>query len=150
MHDPDELAALDDQELSDACLGVDWRAEEEEIIEGFAGILPDEDLEAFWSDEAETQGFRLGGREYLLPLTFSPVDRYVAIGSLASVLGGKYEVRLLTASLETDTHDLLVLPHAGWKALDERHGDWTRAHFQPLQLGKDYFGGGEVPYIQAP
>jgi hypothetical protein len=147
MSQADDLVAMDEEEfLGEACIGIDHRAEEEEIIEEFARRLQGETLEPFWVDD--DLWFRYETSEYLLPLTISPVDRYVAIGSLASVLADRYELRLHTPSLKDDTHLMLLQPREVWADLDANHADWVRGRFEPLVLGKDYFGGDEVPYVK--
>ena len=45
-------------------------------------------------------------QEYQIPLTSSERDLYVTISSLANLVRHKYEVRILKASLDGDTHAL--------------------------------------------
>jgi hypothetical protein len=136
---------MDEGELAcRACIVVDWKEEEEEIVKCFARHLPEEKLAPL--RKGGLLWVRYNDRQHQIPLTDSARDQYVAISSLASIVRPKYEVRLLKATLDSDTHALLVLPRATWKFLERQHPKWVR-QFRPLRLGKDYFGSGKVPYV---
>lgn len=140
----DELLAMDEGELAtQVCIVVDWKDEEEDIVKSFAKRLPKEKLAPL--RRGGLLWVRHNGRQHQIPLTDSDRDRYVAISSLANILRAKYEVRILKATLDGDTHALLVLPRATWRKLERKSPKWVR-QFRPLTLGKDYFGSGKVPY----
>jgi hypothetical protein len=145
----DALAALDDDALVDGHgIVVDWRACEDEVVADFGRHLASGD-----SLTARLAGSELyaayNGAEHHIPLTHSPADRYVAICSMISILGARYELRRLKSSVEGDTHVFLLLLREDWRRIDDRHRAWADSLFEAVPLGKDGFGRGEtVPYVQ--
>ena len=141
----DELVDADiDELIENICVEIDWREYDEAIVRYIGDEIEDGELKPVERDDKLFISWN--GKEHLVPLTESPADRYVTIGSIANVIKKKYEIRLLKETMEDDTHCLLVLPGKIWAKLDKRHKRWVKKNFQPLKLGKDYFGGGKVPY----
>jgi hypothetical protein len=123
-----------------AYIFVDHREEEASIVASVSERLAPADALATRDDETLFVTFR--GQEQRIPLTMSPHDRYVAVSSLAELLKDDYRFFVLVPSLESDTHGLLVAPRSvakKWDPLPE--------HLAPLQLGFDYFGQIQVPYL---
>jgi len=147
MQHIDKLVAtpIDELEQSDVLVGFDWRQEEDSIVSAVSERLAPED--ALLPDlEGEELWVTWHGERYRLPLTITPHDRYVAVSSLAALLAGRYRFWVLKTSLDTDTHALLVLGTAEAAYLEARHARWLARHFEPLDLGFDYFNGIRVPY----
>ena len=133
-----DLPRMDDEALDDACVAIDWREEEEAIVEYFAEKLADNDkLEAVWKGDELWVVYN--GKEHKLPLTISPKDRSVALSSLAVVLQPKYELRFLLQSAGGDTLSFLLLRRDEWGELARSHSDWLKEHFEPLKMGHDYW-----------
>jgi len=137
---------MDDESLADACVYIDWREEEEAIVEYFAEKLDEADkLAAIW--KGDELWIVYNGKEHKLPLTISPKDRSVALSSLAVVLQPKYEFRFLLQSAGSDTLSFLLLRREEWEELTRSHPDWLNRHFEPMKIGHDYFGDEEIPYV---
>ena len=113
---------------------VDWRSEETEVVEAFAAALPASVLA--WHAEGDLLFLVVHGSRVPLPLTYTPIDRYVTIASIAHALAATHETRVVTASLAGDTHELVLVPH----------GTPAPAGTEPLVLGVDGFSGKRVPY----
>ncbi len=148
-NDIDALAALDTDTLADEHgVIVDWRACEDEVVADFGRRLVSGDTLTARLDGNELY-VTFNDAEYRVPLTHSPADRYVAISSLMSLLGERYELRRLKASVDSDTHVFLLLLREAWRLLDERHRSWADSLFESVPIGVDGFGNGEtVPYVQ--
>lgn len=133
----------DDEE---ALVWIDHREEEDALLRAFAERLPaDDGLVPFWRDDQLWLRWR--GAEHRIPLTFSAVDRYVALHSLATLLTPDYRLLVQRDSLESDTHGLLLMPEAEWQGLDAAARARLDAGFAPLEPGIDGFSGLRVPYL---
>ena len=171
-----QIVSLDEDAFDDALLWVDHRSQEDEIIFEVADYL-NEPLVAEWRDDKlwlcyansesgtnADSGANLGSgasaeanadahtgseadKYWLLPLTFTRHDRYVALSSLAEVLKDKYSFWLVEGRLGDDTHGLLILSHEVALQLQTEHAEWLAATLVPMQLGFDYFNEIKVPYL---
>lgn len=171
-----QIVSLDEDAFDDALLWVDHRSQEDEIIFEVADYL-NEPLFAEWRDDKlwlcyansesganADSGANLGSgasaeanaeahtgseadKYWLLPLTFTRHDRYVALSSLAEVLKDKYSFWLVEGRLGDDTHGLLILSHEVALQLQAEHAEWLAATLVPMQLGFDYFNEIKVPYL---
>jgi hypothetical protein len=125
---------------------IDHRAFESEVVDAFAWQLDDGDVLAWREDDHDRVTPIRNGVEYPVPLTGTGSDRYVMIHSLAEILKDRYTVLLDTASTDSDTHGVLVLPHAQAAALRQRHPKWMKANLEALSPGIDGFSGLKVPW----
>lgn len=155
-----QLVSLDEDTFDDALLWIDHRSQEDEIIFEVADYL-NEPLFAEWRDdklwlcyansESGANANAHTGSEadqcWLLPLTFTRHDRYVALSSLAEVLKDKYSFWLVEGRLGDDTHGVLILSHEVALQLQTEHPEWLAAMLVPMQLGFDYFNEIKVPYL---
>ena len=144
----DQLRPLprDADEDDETLVWVDHREEEEALLCAFAERLPAaEGLEPFWRGDALWLRWR--GAEHRLPLTFSPVDRYVAIHSLAELLAPDYRILVQRESLGGDTHGFLLLAQTAWETADAATRARLDADFEALEPGIDAFSGLAVPYL---
>jgi hypothetical protein len=165
-----QIVSLNEDDFDDALLWVDHRSQEDEIIFEVADYL-NEPLFAEWHEDklwlcyASAEGIAdvsteanlaanseadvsaEPNRQWLVPLTFTRHDRYVALSSLAEVLKDKYSFWLVEGRLGDDTHGLLILSHAVASQLQTEHADWLSATLVPMQLGFDYFNEIKVPYL---
>jgi hypothetical protein len=147
MQHIDRLVAtpIEDLEQGDTLVWVDWRQEEDAIVSAVSTRLaPDDALVPDLQGEELWVTWR--GARHRLPLTITPHDRYVAISSIAALLAGLYRFWVLKNSLDSDTHALLVLAAPEAADLETRHAAWAARHFEPLDIGLDYFNGIRVPY----
>lgn len=141
------LVALDEDELSDALIWIDWRSFESEVVTGFSDELAEDDAIGML-DEDEPRELVHRGATYAIPLTESGRDRYVMIASVARILKDRYSVFVHSDSYRgSDTHGFLVLNNAEAEAARRQHADWLSQHFEPLPLGIDGFSGQPIPYL---
>ena len=130
-------------------LWVDHRDEEDGLVEAVSARIAPEDAMTFeWRDEEAWVSYR--DEAHRLPLTFSPVDRYVALSSIAWLLRDRYAVWLLTSSLGGDTHGLLLLPIPEAAAMSAAEVAALEARFTRLALGHCHFHDAPVPYVDHP
>jgi hypothetical protein len=142
--DVEGLASLDEDTLIDEHgIAVDWKACDDEVVADFGGHLAPGDSLTARLDESDLYA-TYNGAEHPIPLTHSPADRYVVIGSLIAILGARYELRRFKSSVQSDTHVFLLLLREDWRRLEEAHRSWADSLFEPVPLGKDGFGGGEA------
>lgn len=138
--------ALADDAGEEALLWVDHREEEDWLVEALsARLAPEDEMTTEWRDD--DMMLLHAGTWHRLPLTMSPVDRYVAIGSVLALVKDRYAFFVENDSLEGDTHGLLVASHAELAASSEATRRALAARFTRLAPGFDHFGGGTVPYI---
>lgn len=138
-----EATGLDEESLGSRIVWIDHRACEDEIVDAVAAQV-DEPLGAEWVDDA--LWVHWDGERRRLPLTGTPHDRYVALGSLAAWLGGRYRFWLAEEHLQDDTHGLLVT-RAGGEADHLATVEAGGRVFVPLRPGHDYFHGIDVPCL---
>ena len=146
--DIDALPTLQYEELEEVCLLIDWRDDEAGIVSVVSDVLrPEDALEAVEHEDDEGLSVVWRGSEYVIPLTITPHDRYVAISSLAWILRNHYQFWLLKDSIDgSDTHALLILPLADSHRMEAERDEWVKDKLVKLQLGHDYFNGLAVPY----
>lgn len=140
------IEALCAEESADqALLWIDHRDEDDGIIRSLSRRLGDGDGIALdWRGNDLWATCR--GTAHRVPLTFTPHDRYVAIGSVAELVKDRYGLYVSKASLRSDTHGLAVLAHAEVAAASDAARQAFEARFIRVVPGTDYFGGPAVPY----
>lgn len=132
------LIAGDDEALmeyaydTDKCVVVDWREDDEDIVEYVADFVKGELSAEMTEDEPPKMVVTYKGEESVIELTESAADRYVVLRGLNAVLEGEYELRVFKVTLESDTHAFLVKPVVWWQAMEERFGDRIEEVFSPL------------------
>jgi len=132
----------DDQAL----LWIDHRDEDDGIIESLSRRLGEGDAIAVdWRDDDLWAMYR--GTAHRVPLTFTPHDRYVAIGSVAELVKDRYGLYVSKASLRSDTHGLAVLAHAEVASASDAARQVLQERFTRVAPGTDYFGGPDLPYV---
>lgn len=138
---PSSFVAPPAEDDEDAYVIIDHREEETSIVEYVSERLAAED-----ALEAEEDGEQLlvchQGRKHVIPLSFSPHDRYIMISSLAELLRGRYQFFVLKPSLCDDTHALLIVADS-----DVRRWGAIPDHLAALDPGYDYFHDVRVPYL---
>ncbi|KRA72039.1 hypothetical protein ASD78_16900 [Lysobacter sp. Root667] len=141
------LVTLDEDELSEALIWIDWRSFESEVVSGFSDELDEADAIGML-DEDDPRELVHRGQTYLIPLTESGRDRYVMIASIAEILKDRYTVFVHSDSYGgADTHGFLVLTNAEAAQARQHHSDWLERSFEPLPLAIDGFSGKAIPYF---
>lgn len=126
------------QALFSAVYGVvvDWREYDDEIVKLFGQAMPDEDVAVECTDQGLLVTYN--GVQHPITLTFSPADRYVTIRGFQSIIGDKYEIRLLERSYYSDTHEFIVLPREQWARLEQRYGNKLSEVFRIVDEELDF------------
>lgn len=133
LHDRDEVA-FDDAYFEDECphfFSVDWREDDDAIVEYCAKCLGLDLLSAEWRDDALV--IIRDGNETPVPLTESEADRHITICTLNEVLQDDYQIRYLVCSHGSDTAGFAALPVGEWQALEEDFPEATAENFVRLQ-----------------
>ncbi len=141
-----EFVSLEGEDFADQFGWVDWRQDDAAVIEMFRSQLGDSASIEYVEERGDiTVQYR--GRSYSIPLTHTGCDRYVVLSSLAELLRETHDVWLHKASMEDDTHGVLVLSRSFSRELAEKHASWVKESLQPLRRGIDEFTGLKIPYI---
>ena len=132
----------DDQAL----LWIDHRDEDDGIIEPLSRSLGDGDeIAVDWRDDDLWATYR--GTARRIPLTFTPHDRYVAIGSVAALVKNRYGLYGSKSSLRSDTHGVVVLSHAEVASASDAARRALQEPFTRIEPGTDSFGGPALPCV---
>jgi hypothetical protein len=99
---------------------VDWREEDEKIVEYCGSILGSGSLSCRWHDD-DLIVVR-GSRSVPAQLTESEEDRHLTLLAINQALEPDYEVRYAWASHGSDTAGLLLLSSAEWNTLEREFG----------------------------
>lgn len=133
-------ALLNDQ---DTVFFVDWREEDDAIVEYCENILKTGDLSAELASTDDENGFKIyihrGGRRGRIPLTYSAEDRHITILALNVMLKPDYEVRYCIDGHGSDTGTFLPLPSATWSDLERKFGDRVAKRFYQIKQKPNLF-----------
>ena len=111
-------------------VNVDWREEEEDIVQYFADATG-EDLTAERTDEDDL-AITYEGKTVDAGLQGDMGDRYRALRTLRTLLSEKYEMRIIKSSLLGDTHSFVIKNKEWWQQLDKKFGALTAETFAPF------------------
>lgn len=129
IRDRDDLAieSLCHDEECQNLFWVDWREEEESIVEDCASRLQLDLLTTKWIDDKLV--IVRDKTETVVPLEQEPGDRHIALCTLNEVLAPDFEIRMLVCSHGGDTLAFCVLPSTDWEQLDKEHPEATAENF---------------------
>jgi hypothetical protein len=131
---------LDDE---DTVFWVDWREEDDAIVESCEALIKTGTLSAELIDVEAENGYDFyisyKGNRVKVPLTYSLQDRHITICALNDALAPDYEVRLCIDSNGGDTLAFLPLPVGEWGNLEERYGDAIRQRFYRIAARPNIF-----------
>ncbi len=99
-------------------IDVDWREEDDAIIEYVSAQIPEAGLAYEWADNDTELVAVYKGNKTRLGLTQSLRDRSIVIRGLNRVLQDDYELRVFTHSFQSDTLTLYVKPRQWWAEMD--------------------------------
>jgi hypothetical protein len=127
----DAIQALLDDE--DTVFWVDWRADDDGIVESCETIIKTGSLSAELIDVETENGcdfyISYKDKRVQVPLTYSLEDRHITICALNEALAPDYEVRLCIDSSGSDTLGFLPLFVSEWNRLEGRYGDAVKQRF---------------------
>ena len=137
-HDMD----LDDLFDSEAIIWIDWREDDEDVVNYFNDMM-DEPIDIQTVSNGKLYGddivLQKGDKELLIPYG-DEKDRDVTIKYFNDFVQPDYEVRWFTESLGNDTLGFTVLSGAEWAKLNDEFGaDTVRYYFEPINLESNIF-----------
>ena len=137
-HDMD----LDDLFDSEAIIWIDWREDDEDVVNYFNDMM-DEPIDIQTVSNGKLYGddivLQKGDNELLIPYG-DEKDRDVTIKYFNDFVQPDYEVRWFTESLGNDTLGFTVLSGAEWANLEDEFGaDTVRYYFEPINLESNIF-----------
>ena len=137
-HDMD----LDDLFDSEAIIWIDWREDDEDVVNYFNDMM-DEPIDIQTVSNGKPYGedivLQKGDKELQIPYG-DEKDRDVTIKCFNEFVKPDYEVRWFTESLGNDTLGFTVLSGAEWAKLNDEFGaDTVRYYFEPINLESNMF-----------
>ena len=140
-HDMD----LDDLFNSEAIIWIDWREDDEDVVNYFNDMM-DEPIDIKTVSNGKPYGddivLQKGDKELQIPYG-DEKDRDVTIKYFNDFVQPDYEVRWFAESLGNDTLGFTVLSGAEWAKLDDEFGaDTVRYYFEPIDFESDMFNLG--------
>lgn len=140
-HDMD----LDDLFDSEAIIWIDWREDDEDVVNYFNDMM-DEPIHIQTVSNGKSYGddvvLQKGDKELQIPYG-DEKDRDVTIKYFNEFVKPDYKVRWFTESLGNDTLGFTVLSGAEWAKLDDEFGaDTVRYYFEPIDFESDMFNLG--------
>ena len=137
-HDMD----LDDLFDSEAIIWIDWREDDEDVVNYFNDMM-DEPIDIQTVSNGKPYGddivLKNGNKELQIPYG-DEQDRDVTIKYFNDFVQPDYEVRWFAESLGNDTLGFTVLSGAEWANLEDEFGaDTVRYYFEPINLESNMF-----------
>jgi hypothetical protein len=137
----DNVSALLDDDS--AVFMVDWREEDDAIVEYCESVLGTGSLSAELVDIDDDPGFELyityAGDRAKVPLVAGPEDRHITLYTLNQVLAPDYEVRVCVDSNVSDTLAFLPLAATDWSALESKYGEAVAERFKRIEEKPNLF-----------
>jgi hypothetical protein len=122
---------------------VDWREEDEAIVQYCEDILQTGDLAAELVEIDADPGFEIyishRGKRVKVPLVVGPEDRHITLYALNEMLKPAYEIRVCVDSNGSDTLAFLPLSAADWLDLESRFGPKVAKHFRRIEQRPNLF-----------
>lgn len=126
-------ALLDDEET---VFWVDWREEDDVLVEYCEDILQTGELSAEELDADNEAGFELivqyQDNRIKVPLEIGEGDRHITLVAINQVMQTDYEIRFCIDSYGSDTLAFLPLATKDWQALESEFSDAVAKRFYRL------------------
>lgn len=123
---------------------VDWREEDEAIIEYCEKILQTGDLSVETESADNAQGFiiRLHYKDQalIIPYQGEGADRDTTLKALNQILQPDYEIRFCEPSDGSDTLEFIPLPQEVWQKLDQKYSHNIDQFFRRFESDSEFFG----------
>ncbi|EPG37372.1 hypothetical protein [Acinetobacter colistiniresistens] len=123
---------------------VDWREEDEAIIEYCENILQTGNLRAEIQDADNLQGFTITvyyqNQTLIIPYQGEGADRDTTLKALNQILQPDYEIRFCEPSDGSDTLEFIPLPKALWQKLDQKYPHQIDQFFRRFEQDSVFFG----------
>lgn len=136
----------------DVVFWVDWREEDDAIVQYCEDILQTEQLGAELRDIEEEPGFQLvityKDQSLDVSLLADLADRHITLVALNQAIGADFEVRFCIASAGGDTLAFVPLPNEVWRQLEEKYPNVVAEHFAKIEERPNLFTKGYGASIQ--
>ncbi|MCH7379180.1 MULTISPECIES: hypothetical protein [Acinetobacter] len=123
---------------------VDWREEDEAIIEYCENILQTGSLRAEIQNADNLQGFTITvyyqNQTLIIPYQGEGADRDTTLKALNQILQPDYEIRFCVASDGSDTLEFIPLPQEVWQKLDQKYPHNIDQFFRRFEPDSEFFG----------
>lgn len=123
---------------------VDWRKEDEAIVEYCENILQTGSLHAEIQNAGNPQGFMITlyyrDQALIIPYQGEGADRDTTLKALNQILQPDYEIRFCEASDGSDTLAFLPLPSSLWQQLDQKYTNRIYQLFRTFEQDSTFFG----------
>jgi len=123
---------------------VDWREEDEAIIEYCEKILQTGDLSVETESADNAQGFiiRLHYKDQalIIPYQGEGADRDTTLKALNQILQPDYDIRFCEPSDGSDTLEFIPLPQEAWQKLDQKYSHNIDQFFRRFESDSEFFG----------
>ncbi len=133
---------MDNEEI---CFLVDWREEDDAIIEYCEGILQTGQLSAEVVDTDNLLGFAVyisyGDKRVEVPLKGEVADRHITVHTLNQLVLPAYEIRYLTASNGSDTAAFVPLASDDWSVIEKEFPEAVKENFTQIEESVNLFQG---------
>lgn len=136
--DPDFFADnfCDDDAIYDIVMWIDWREEDENIIEYCVDILQTDQLSVETLDANNIRGFETiityKNQEITIPYKCEGADRDTTIRTLNQIIKSDFEIRLCKESYGSDTLCFLPLTNKQWFQLEEKYKTQVAKKFKKI------------------
>ncbi len=134
---------LDDY-IDHIAMWVDWREEDESIIQYCEDILQTNQLSAELVDADNERGFDIfihyKNQKTPIPYSGDGADRDTTLQKLNSIINDEYELRLFRDSMDGDTLCFLPLSNKEWEFLDKHYSKETAKKFKKIDSKTALFG----------
>lgn len=128
----------------DIVMVVDWREEDDEIVQYCENILETGHLSAELEDADNQLGFTLtihyGEKSLLIPYVGDGADRDTTLLALSEILQPDYEIRWCKVSEGNDTLEFIPLPKILWHRLDMKYAGRMDELFGRFEVDSVFFG----------
>lgn len=125
---------------------VDWREEDDAIVQYCEDVLQTEQLGAELRDIEEEPGFQLvityKGQSFDVPLLADLADRHITLVALNEAIAADFEIRFCISSAGGDTLAFVPLPNDVWRQLEEKYPNVVAENFAKIEERPNLFTEG--------
>ncbi|MCH7313548.1 hypothetical protein [Acinetobacter sp. ANC 3882] len=133
-----------DGDIYQVLMIIDWREEDEAIIEYCENILRTDHLRAETLCAENQQGFTISiyyqDKTLIIPYQGKGADRDTTLKALNQILQPDYEIRFCAPSDGSDTLEFLPLPTSLWQTLDQKYTNKMNQIFRSFEQDSEFFG----------
>lgn len=120
---PEQLVELTEEDL---VFWVDWKEDDEDIVDDIASRLDGDELFAETIDADSSRGYdmvlRYNDHDTIVSYDEKEAERDLTLQAIGEAVDDDYSLRFCRYSVGGDTLAFIVLPNEDWKQLEEEHG----------------------------